>query len=190
MPSDPFPEQLDASKLFVRKVEINAVLPFSRLKRFVDCLSEPNGQVAVHLRFGHDEQGRRKLSGELSTRVKQVCQRCLQPFETDLECELDLLVLTSETELEALPEADALTTDVIVDEAEELDVLAIIEDELILSLPLAPVHQDESCNKALNSLKLQVENQSGKQTGKVEVESKPNPFAALAALKKDSGQDN
>lgn len=178
MSSDPFPERIDTVKLFARKGSISAVLPLARLQRFTEYLSVQTGQIAVELRFGADEGGQRLLSGTLDTQVRVTCQRCLQDMELKLHCSLSMLVFDTEEELQdklqrglnELPEdRDAVTMP-----EEGLDVVALIEDELILSLPMVPMHADAACNKALNALK---------QDAEPEAVSRPGPFAVLAALK-------
>jgi uncharacterized protein len=186
MSRDPFPEHTDATKLFARNGLISAVLPVSRLQRLQASLADPGltdaCEVLVDLEFSHDEEGRRRLQGSLQTNVTQLCQRCLQPMQEELNCSLDLLVLDSESELRELNELpDAVAAlDVIVDEAGELDVLALIEDELLLSLPLVPMHEDADCSAVLNDLKRKAEAAEASGAGK-----KPNPFAVLATLKQD-----
>lgn len=186
MSKDPFPERADTSKLFARNGSISAVLPLHRLARLTANLAgsdaEADTPVQVELQFGHDEEGRRRLQGQLQTQVTQLCQRCLQPMQQTLQCTLDLLVLDSEDELEALPDADDISTDAVVDEAGELDLLALIEDELLLSLPLAPLHEDPHCSTVLNTLR------SRAQAEADAIEQRANPFAVLAGLK--SGKDN
>lgn len=191
MSRDPFPEHTDATKLFARNGSISAVLPVSRLERLQANLADPGSadarEVLVDLEFGHDGQGRRRLQGSLQTNVVQMCQRCLQPMQQELHCSLDLLVLDSESELKELnelPDAAAAALDVIVDEAGELDVLALIEDELLLSLPLVPMHEDADCSAVLNDLKRKAEAADASGEGK-----SPNPFAVLAALKQDRTPD-
>ncbi len=174
MSSDPFPERIDTVKLFARLGSISAVLPLANLQRFTDYLSAQTGQVAVSLKFGADEGGQRLLSGALDTQVQVTCQRCLQDLKLELHCSLSMLVFDTEDELQEklqeLPEScDAVT----MPEA-GLDVLALIEDELILSLPMVPMHADAACNKALTAFK---------QEPAPEAVSRPNPFAVLAALK-------
>ncbi len=56
----------------------------------------------------------------------------------------------------------------------DFDALSLVEDELILSLPLVPRH--EVCPEHLPS---QVEDEAFEAASE-----RPNPFAALAALKK------
>lgn len=170
MSSAPFPERIDAVKLFARKGSITADLPLARLQRFTDQLSGKAGQVAVDLHFGEDEEGRRLLTGTLDTRVLVTCQRCLQDLQLDLHCQLSLLVFDTEDELLELPESQ----DAVTMPEDGLDVVALIEDELILSLPMVPVHEDLTCNQTLNAL-----NQGRDPV----VETRPNPFAVLAGLK-------
>lgn len=179
MSKDPFPERAETSKLFARNGSINAVLPLRQLTRLSAGIVDSDAAAAVEvaLQFGHDEEGRRRLRGQLQTRVVQLCQRCLQPMDQDLHSELDLLVLDSEAELDALPDAEAQALDVLIDEDDALDLLALIEDELLLSLPLAPLHEDADCSALLNELR-QKSDQVDRQ-----VSQQANPFAVLASLK-------
>jgi uncharacterized metal-binding protein YceD (DUF177 family) len=62
--------------------------------------------------------------------------------------------------------------------SQELDVLALVEDELLLNLPLAPRHEDAGCNKELLRYQQQSEAVEKAVRGKV-----VSPFAALAQLK-------
>ena len=106
----------------------------------------------------------------VSTCIPLTCQRCLGPVET----ELDILRSFRFVETEALAEAQ--------DEESEEDVLAIsaefslaslIEDEVLLALPLIPRH--EACPSPVRM--------SAQDTGFEEKEGpRPNPFAALAGL--------
>lgn len=181
MSKDPFPEHADTSKLFARNGSISAVLPLRELSRLASTLMEPLADVQVQLQFGHDEEGRRRLQGSLGAEITQLCQRCLQPLVQTLECTLDLLVLDSEAALADLSDADAAAMDVLVDEADALDLRALIEDELLLSLPLAPMHADLNCSAVLNALRQQAE------AADRAVSQQANPFAVLAGLKNSDG---
>ena len=156
--------------MFARLGSITAQLPLARLQRFSDELAGNSGHVAVDLQFGRDEEGRRLLSGTLDTAVLVACQRCLQDMALSLHCDLAFLVFDTEEELEKLRE----NQDGLVMTEDGLDVVALIEDELILSLPMIPMHADPACNRVLNALK---------EGDGVAIESRPNPFAILAGLK-------
>ena len=64
-----------------------------------------------------------------------------------------------------------------IDEFGEIDLLGMIEDEIILSLPVVPVHDSEHCEVSEADMVF------GKLPAEVE---KPNPFAVLASLKKST----
>ncbi|HWK53461.1 MAG TPA: YceD family protein [Hyphomicrobiales bacterium] len=176
MSSDPFPEHLDAVRLFARNGSIVASLPLGRLPRFTEHLLDSEGQVAVALHFGHDEEERQHLSGTLRVEVRLRCQRCMEPLPLALECELDLLVFDSEAELQALPDEEDALDALVVDSERGLDVLAVIEDELLLSLPLVPMHPASDCSETLNAYQRKQE----------ESQERSNPFAVLASLKREN----
>ncbi len=99
------------------------------------------------------------------------CQRCLTPVVEKMTAGRDFLFVADEATAEALDdESDA---DVLVI-SRDFDALSLVEDELILSLPLVPRH--EVCPRSLPS-RVADENFE-------EASERPNPFAALAALKK------
>jgi uncharacterized protein len=80
---------------------------------------------------------------ELSIRgeVNLVCQRCLQPVAFGVDNTPTIVVAASESEadeIEAL--LDDPDVDVIASE-EDIDVLLLVEDEVLLGLPLAPKHE-------------------------------------------------
>lgn len=172
MSTDRFPERIDPKKIFARQGSIVSAVPLCRFARLEDYLSNSQGEVAVSLQFGHDASGRRQIRGVLRTQVHLQCQRCLEDLVLDLDVALDVLVLASDAAARALPgELEA----VVVEDGEELALLTLVEDELILNLPIVPLHDEPDCNPALEQL----------QQASAEEERQDNPFAKLRALKLD-----
>lgn len=113
---------------------------------------------------------------QASAEVQLVCQRCLQPMPVPLQVQRSFLFVRDEATAEQLDEE--MEDDVLV-LPRQLDLLELLEDELILALPLVPRH--EACPQPLPMV-----------AGTAEPASEgpePHPFAALAALKK-SGRPN
>ena len=101
----------------------------------------------------------------------QQCQRCLTPVVEKVMAERDFLFVADEATAEAMDEdSDA---DVLVI-SRDFDALSLIEDELILALPLVPRH--DVCPQDVPTA---VADEAFEQASE-----RPNPFAALAALKK------
>ncbi|PIE46971.1 MAG: hypothetical protein CSA42_06065 [Gammaproteobacteria bacterium] len=103
------------------------------------------------------------------------CQRCLQPVAIQLNKSHEIALLEEASQVSALDENDDyLMLDELVSSNQKkqlLDLSLLIEDELLLDLPIAPKHID--CEMAV------------KQVGKIIEEEPESPFAALAGLKTD-----
>lgn len=98
------------------------------------------------------------------------CQRCLQALQQRLQVDRPFRFVATEAEAEALDEV--AEEDVLV-LAPRLDLRELVEDELILALPIVPRHEG-ACPEPLPL--------AGGPPPE-EAESRPNPFAVLAALK-------
>ena len=92
----------------------------------------------------------------INSQLPVICQRCLDEMLIKLDLKFDYLL--SDSSVNAMEESDELDW---LEINSEMDMRELIEDELLLAMPIAPVHA-ASCNK-LNM-------QSGE---------KPNPFAVL-----------
>jgi uncharacterized protein len=195
MSTGPIPDRIDAARLFARFGRIDAAIPVARLQRLIPYLAGADGQAVVNLQFGLDPEGRKLLTGSIVANLALACQRCLQSMQLPVNSELSLLVFSDRKELEqqmSLQTRENLEQDVLVlDEmqvpaegvGQELDLLALIEDELILSLPLAPMHEDVNCSKAWVHIRDQeLREDKGGAGGEG---GGSNPFAMLAKLKKD-----
>lgn len=101
------------------------------------------------------------------------CQRCLTPVVEVVAAERGFVFVADEATAEAMD--DESEEDVLVI-SRDFDALSLVEDELILALPLVPRH--ELCPEDLPN--------EAVDPGFEAASERPNPFAALAALKKGS----
>lgn len=113
------------------------------------------------------------LHVEASAALSLVCQRCLGPVATMLEARRSFLFVDDEQRAAAL---DADMEDDVLVLPRALDLRALVEDELLLALPLVPRHA--VCPEPL-PMPAQPEFE--------EAESPPHPFAALGRLRKPGG---
>lgn len=143
----------------------------SDMPRFVDSVAECDERVDVNVAFKKDEQGLTYFSGSISTSASLVCERCGGQMAQPLQIDFCFTPIKSESEIEELPEIyDPLE----VDDHGEIDILQIVEDELILALPIVAFHAEEDCSVTQEELSF----------GNVGPENeKPNPFAVLKELK-------
>ncbi|NCT83570.1 MAG: DUF177 domain-containing protein [Comamonadaceae bacterium] len=104
-----------------------------------------------------------------SGQVALTCQRCLKPVVEDMAIDRWIRFVDTEAEAAAL---DVDSDDDVLALPRHLDARELIEDEMLLALPLVPRH--EVCPEPLTHADVE----------EVEVEERPNPFAKLAALKR------
>lgn len=130
------------------------------------------------------------------------CQRCLAPYEQAFDVDAIYRLVATEEEAEEYP-LDEDELDVIVG-SRQFDLVDLIEEELLLSLPLVPkhdlcpqVHESLSSGAGRELAEGEGEESSDESEGGGKGEEgeggkggkggKPNPFAALEALKRDGG---
>ena len=166
---------LDVKAFAKAQMHIEGDTPLVELKRLAeDCMGELTGYVSwsVQGAMAADQSGKDAvwLHLEAKTTVPLTCQRCLHPVPVALLLEQDYRFVADEAT--ALVEDDASQEDLLVLE-DNFDLIALIEDELLMSLPLVPMHPACVSEQAPTS----------KEEAAMLAEAKPNPFAVLAALK-------
>lgn len=141
-----------------------------RLAKVIEC---PAGDVEVELVFAIGPEGRAGVRGTVATRIRQVCQRCLEPVELLLEKSLNLAVVHSDAEADELPN----DLDPLLCGDDPLAVIDLVEDELLLTLPQEPKHTSGPCSSrhVWHSGEPAPETGAGKEAG---------PFAVLEQLKR------
>jgi uncharacterized protein len=89
-----------------------------------------------------DQRGSLSLDVSVSGEVGLTCQRCLGSMPYTVQIERTLYLARNEAELErldALPDSDAIQP------GEALSLVELVEDEVLLSLPLAAKHAEGEC---------------------------------------------
>lgn len=142
------------------------------MPRLIEALQDSEGNVAVSLEFGTDEEGLRFMRGRVQGEVTLLCQRCLEPMQQQIDNSFALALVRSETEADALPSHyEPLLLD-----GKPLFLRDVIEDEMLLALPIVPRHPKQECEARLESGEAETEQDGGERV---------NPFASLAELKTD-----
>jgi len=166
MDARPFIDSLDFAENGRR---ISGEIPVAGLPRLLDVLENPQGILQYTVRGGTDKQGNPLLDVRITGNCRLRCQRCLDAMEHAVRLDTQLL-LRDQASLDALDAAggeDEEEFDSILANP-HLDVLDMLEEEILLSLPIAPKHELGACQAA--------------DGGNMQKEEK-NPFAVLAKLK-------
>ena len=172
----PLPLYIDIRKAFDLESVFEGSCSLERLPRFADCLANQDGEVSGKLRFGLTGTGRRVITGSVSATVEVVCQRCLEPLSLELADTIQLALVESESQIDSLEAA----WDPWMVDGPRISIASLLEEQLMLCMPLVSYHRDERCVKALEyqHRKEPLDDRSGDRAAQ-------NPFEVLKVLKKD-----
>jgi uncharacterized protein len=176
------PEKLDVAAFARDGGQLSGELPAGSLSRLADAAAPeaPAGtwpavkwSVTGERREPRGAQAQIWLYMEASAVTQLTCQRCLRPVQEHVEFTRWFRFVQDEA---AAAGIDAESEEDVLVLSRSFDLFELIEDELLLSLPLVPRH--EQCPEPLAApLDL--------SSAEAELGSdRPHPFAALAALKK------
>ncbi|MBD1588892.1 YceD family protein [Pseudomonas typographi] len=172
MLNDPIPLHVDPRKLADRNATLEGSVPLADLPRLCDPLSDSVGTVQAGFVFDRDEDRTVVIHSDLSTEVQMVCQRCLEPVTLPIHSECTYAVVKLGANTQSLPTG----YEVLELGEDPLDLRDLLEDELLLALPIVPAHHPEECQPPAGA--------NAPESGAAEVQ-RPNPFSVLAQLKRD-----
>jgi len=166
-------EWLDIWRLVAARRCISGQIELVKLQRLGDLLADSQGQCRYVLEFGRDAvQSVAWVELRIQTALPLVCQRSLQRFLLPVEQTQRLGLVRNEAEEVALP---ASYEPLWVNADGRVSLSDLVEDELILAIPVVPVAPDSQM------LVQQAEAQTDTRQAQGAV---TRPFAVLAALKK------
>lgn len=170
MPKEYLPLKIDPFRFADNATRLHGFLSIEKMQRLSESLAADKGDVEVDIAFGVDEQGHRFLKGNLTTHLILQCQRCMESFDYEIIDDFLWGIVQTEEEASKLPN----NYDPLVIKGVDFYIQDLIEDELIVSLPIVPMHEPEVCK-----VKLPLIAESDTLAG---VE-KDNPFKVIELLR-------
>ena len=160
------PEIVDPWRVSEQKQAFSGAVQLGDLSRLSPLLSRSEGRAEYQFLFSRDQHRRPLIEGHVEAQLWQQCQRCLGEMSIDVDSDFRLVVV------QGLDEAEQLDAefDPLLAEEGEIRLISLVEDELLLSLPVVPLHAE--CEGI----------QYDDDVTHAE-EPRDNPFAALKALK-------
>lgn len=155
---------IDSLEFARKSQEIYGTIAASDLPRLHDALYSEAGELQYQLSGGLSEE-RPQLRLRVHGSLQLICQRCLEAMEFKLDLDSSFIIVPDEASM-PLAEEEPDDEDYLVANV-QMRIAELIEDEVLLGLPLAPTHSTETCSASakLNTLK------------------KVSPFAVLQGLK-------
>ena len=160
------PERLDPQAMFAQKGELIGCVPVKGMARLKNAVVSMSPVVMVDLHFAPGLHGFPKITGWIKHALWLRCERCLGEMEISMELPLEVCV---KPKSEPLPET-AGAPEFYEYSGRSFTLADLIEDELLLALPLAPKHKDISlCDQNMVTW----------LADKIPTGNKDNPFSIL-----------
>ena len=137
MLSGPLPDSVNFVEYIESGASLRGFVPLSRFVRLCDLIESKEGDVEIELCFVQTNMGSVTAVGTATASVELVCQYCLELTSSRLLIDVNVRLVETDTELYALaPSVDGIVVDI-----PRLSLTELIEDDLILGLPMVPRHQ-------------------------------------------------
>jgi uncharacterized protein len=141
--SDDWSELRHVDPLADGRVRIDFAFAIADLPRLRSQLARADGRVTGRVCFGRD-RGVPVADVEISARAELTCQRCLAPFACPVECGGRVAMVADAAEADRAPEG----LETILAPGHRISVRDLVEEELLLALPIIPLHAGPSCPAA------------------------------------------
>lgn len=165
---DHLPDRLDLIATAEAGRVLRGRIAVARLDRVLPALMSDQGELQVELNFGKDPDGTCFLAGTIQGAVVLCCQRCMEAMTLQLDIGFRLGLLRDERAVDTLSDR----FEPLVVTAEPAYIADIVSDEVLLALPIVPLHKDsDACHAYIKAYK------------PPQGEQRENPFAVLAGLK-------
>jgi len=139
----------DLETLAARESVLNGELDIGKLTRLKSLLHSDAGSVRATLRFRQRGGGWLGLALDYQADVELVCQRCLEPFRHELADNVNVVLADAESAMATVPAG----FEPFELEGGRFQPAQLIEDEVIVAIPLVPKHaRVEDCGSLAREL--------------------------------------
>jgi uncharacterized protein len=165
--SNSLPAIIDPIRLADEGARLVGDLSAKPMRRLAAVCLNTDARISIDLQFDRSAQKWRQMHGTITAMLQVACQRCLQGLVLELKAEPALILLQLNESEDIVPEEAG---SMIV--TKPMALAEIVEDELLLALPMIPMHAEQECAGCSPVSK----------DSPATAES--HPFARLSALKK------
>ena len=159
---------LDAEELASRRAVVTGFVEIESMPRLLELVAGTPSAIAYRIAFTREASGRPRVAGRMEGVLPLTCQRCLGSLDWRFDTEFEYLLVGDERE-------DAHGEEAVVCPDGRLVLAPMIEDEVLLAVPSAPVHPHGTCEAPA------VPVAGGEMSS-----TRSHPFAALQSLRSRS----
>lgn len=132
---------IDSFEFCRKQQQLSGQTATAELARLVPELADLESMLHWSFTGGQHDNGHAQLVMEVRGEVRVICQRCLKPLAIPLDSKSSLVLARNEVQADEIEAGlDDDSVDVIVG-SRAMDIRMLVEDEVLLALPLSPRHE-------------------------------------------------
>ena len=136
------PKTIDPIRMATRGAHLEGKLSLNQCARLQDICDQEQMQATVSMDLNMDTVANIPfVRGNIIATINAICQRCNARMTYPLAISFQLSPVTTEMAAKNLPKS----YEPLILETEKIDISDIIEDEILLALPMVTKHADGEC---------------------------------------------
>jgi uncharacterized protein len=138
--SEGWSKLLDIGPLADGRAEVDFSIPLQHFPRVLPLLAAPEGEAVGRVDFSRE--GRIAVAEvTVAAVVTLTCQRCLSPLVRRVAGQGRAALVATPAEAERVPD----TLETVLAPEYRISIRDLVEEELLLALPLVPRHEEHEC---------------------------------------------
>ena len=162
---------LDAQELASRRAVVTGFVEIESMPRLLELVTAKPSAIAYRIEFTRGASGWPRIVGRMEGMLPLTCQRCLDSLDWRFDTEFESLLVGDEHE-------EAHGAEVVVCPDGRLALAPMLEDEVLLAVPNAPVHAHGTCEAPVVPA-----------AGGPMPPTRSHPFAALRSMRSRPGRE-
>ena len=142
-----FQREINPIKFANRGEQITGQMALQEMQRLSVLLADASGFADVSLQFGKDIEGIDYITGIITVTLTLICQRCWHPFQYPMTIQLGLSPVKDDSAAAVLP----TRYEPILCQGGVVLAGNLVEDEILLNMPLIVKHSDNQCTERVIS---------------------------------------
>ena len=170
------PNSIAPAKAALKRMTYDGIIVKGELTRLSEVADVLDDHVNVSIECGIDPQDLVVVQGTATANLELRCQRCGEGMQTQVEAKFVYTPVRHAAEESEDPIPDAYD-EIELNEYGEISLFQLVEDELMLALPIVAMHEPEDCRVKDDDMTF------GELAPEATEEKKSNPFDVLKQLK-------
>ena len=140
------PRYVEPTRLANNRQTLSGVLSLAEMPRLAESLPAQDQEIETCLQFGRDDGNRVVIEIHIRATLLLECQRTLKTYSQDFDITTTLCPITHDSEAKLLPQG----YEPLLLHDDQITTVDLVEDELLLALPIVPKQQDNDCAQTDN----------------------------------------